>query len=274
MNQLIMSKAPLQLLAVTGGHRVDHDAFFALLDATGARWVHAVRPGAGQWLQPDAVDRWDTLVLHDIAGLELHRGIPPKPLDPEPAEAAALAELLARGIGLVVLHHALASWPTWDDWATAMGGRFFYAPGELRGERWPSSGTKLATYMATPVDPSHPVCSGLGSLTLSDELYLCPVFVDEVVPLVRADVDLDPRSYISTFEHVIVGADAAPDCDGHPPGSDLIAWASSAGRSPIVYVQPGDSAATFADPGYRRLVANAVEWVASPDARAWAASRS
>ena len=53
----------------------------------------------------------------------------------------------------------------------------------------------------------------------------------------------------------------------HPAASDLIGWAKAAGRSPVVYLQPGDGPDTFAHPGYRRLVANAVEWVSSADAR-------
>jgi type 1 glutamine amidotransferase len=44
------------------------------------------------------------------------------------------------------------------------------------------------------------------------------------------------------------------------------------GRSPIVYIQPGDTAATFALPAYRRLLANAIAWVASAEAKAWAGS--
>ena len=39
-----------------------------------------------------------------------------------------------------------------------------------------------------------------------------------------------------------------------------------------MYVQPGDSAATFALDDYRRVIANALAWVASADAREWAAA--
>jgi uncharacterized protein len=52
-----------------------------------------------------------------------------------------------------------------------------------------------------------------------------------------------------------------------------VAWATSSGNSPIVFVEPGDSGATFALPAYRRLLGNALAWVASTDARAWASSR-
>ena len=106
--------------------------------------------------------------------------------------------------------------------------------------------------------------------TFTDELYCCPIFEDEVVPLMRADADFDPGRFISTYEHVLVGEQAAPTSVGHPPPSNLIAWATVGGRSPIVYIQPGDSATTFAIPEYRRLLTNAIEWVASPAAHDWA----
>ena len=63
---------------------------------------------------------------------------------------------------------------------------------------------------------------------------------------------MDGRLFISTYEHVVVGEAEAPDCRDHPPASDLIAWATVAERSPVVYVQPGDSATTFA---HRRATA-------------------
>lgn len=272
-----MGYATGDVLAVTGGHRVDLDAFLALVDeacvATGARWAHAVQPSAQQWLQADAAERWMAVVLHDIAGLRLRRGEPPTPVAPAAEVIRDLEAMLDAGVGLVVVHHALASWPTWDGWAEAVGGRFLYAPGELGGTHWPSSGTCRARYCAHVVDPSHPVCAGIGDLQLDDEPYLCPVFEADIVPLLRGDFDRDPRRFVSTYEHVVVGGAMAPDCAGHPRGSDLVAWATSAGSSPIVYIQPGDSAATFALPGYRRLVTNALQWVASPRARTWALAR-
>ena len=92
------------------------------------------------------------------------------------------------------------------------------------------------------------------------------------MPLLRTDAPMDGRLFTSTYEHVVVGEAEAPDCRDHPPASDLIAWATVAERSPVVYVQPGDSAATFAHESYRRLVPNALAWVASPGAHQWAAA--
>ena len=48
----------------------------------------------------------------------------------------------------------------------------------------------------------------------------------------------------------------------HPDGPDLIAWTHTVGRSPVVYLQPGDGPSSYADPHVRRLLDNAVHFVA------------
>ena len=265
-----------RVLVVTGGHSVDHPAFWGMFTALAAEhdwvWAHAVQPSAQRWLAPAAEGAWDVIVLHDIVGLHLRRGEPPVARPPAADTIEALTALLDAGQPLVVTHHSLASWPSWDGWAAAIGGRFNYAPGPLRGVDWPSSGTYIDAYTAHVVDPTHPVCERLDDFELTDELYCCPIFDDEVIPLVRSSADFSGERFIRTYEHVVVGAEQAPNCVGHPPASNLIAWAKVAGRSPLVYIQPGDTAATFGLAAYRRLMANAINWVASDEARSWAAA--
>lgn len=269
---------PLDVLVLTGGHRVDLDALFemmaAVCDPRGWHWAHARQPSAQQWLVPTMARRWDAVLAHDLPGLRLRRGAPPAPEGPARSVRHALVELLRRGQGLVATHHALAGWPGWEGWAEALGGRFHYAPGWLRGRQWPSSGTRMAGYTARVVAPDHPVCAGVTDFALADELYCCPVFEDDIVPLLRADAPMDNTLFTSAYEHVVVGAAEAPDCRDHPRASDVIAWATTAERSPVVYVQPGDSATTFGIDAYRRLIVNSLAWVASADAHRWAAAHA
>ena len=60
----------------------------------------------------------------------------------------------------------------------------------------------------------------------------------------------------------------------HPAGSSLVGWVKSHRNSPIVYLQGGDDAVALGDGNYRRLVHNAIGWVASEEARAWARARN
>ena len=262
----------MRVLAVTGGHRVDLDAFTDMLAGICAErgWVfaHAVQPAAQDWLGPEHLGVFDAVLCYDLPGLVLRRGTAPQPVPPAPEVTRRLAELFHAGQGFVFLHHALAGWPAWPGWAEVLGGRYHYAPASLRGLRWPDSGFRYARYTARVLAADHPVCAGVGDFALDDELYCCPVFDADVVPLLRADAVDGP--FRETY-HEVLGTPRSGPAWEHPPASDLIGWAKTAGRSPVVYLQPGDGPDTFGHPAYRRLVANALEWVSSPSARDWAA---
>lgn len=260
----------MRVLAVTGGHRVDLDAFRALLaavcDERGWTFAHAVQPDAQRWFTPEHRGAFDAILCHDIPGLTLQRGTPPTAVGPSEQVARDVAGLLDAGQGMVFLHHALAGWPGWEGWADVLGGRYHYAPGRLRGEAWPDSGYRHTHYTVSP--EAHPVTDGVEPFELDDELYRCPVFEDDVVPLLRA-TDAGPGEFRQTFHEVLGTAD--PPAWTHPPASDLVGWAKPAGRSPLVYLQPGDGPGTFAHPAFRRLLGNALAWVASDEAHTWAA---
>ncbi len=257
----------MRLLAVTGGHRVDLDAFSAMLDAVcltlGASWEHAVHPDALARLGGHTIERFDAVLLHDIAGLRLQRGSMPIIDGPDEPTRQALSDLLDSGIGIIATHHALASWPGWDRWAHAVGGRYLYAPGTLDGQSWPSSGYRMGRHRAVVVDRHHPLCAGIEDFDLDDELYLCPIFDDEFTPLLATSDELDGARFTSTVEEVL--GEPGRDCRHHPPGSPTIAWAKTAGECRLVYLQPGHGPETMGDPMYRRLLSNAVSWVASTD---------
>ena len=263
----------LRILALTGGHRVDLPAFTGMLDAIcaerGWSYEHRVQPDAQQFLRPAHRGEFDVVFSHDLPGLALKRGTPPTPVGPDPIVAQDLVDLLDAGQPFVFLHHALAGWPGWPGWAEVLGGRYHYAPGHLRGHDVPDDGYRYGEYTARVVAPDHPVCAGLEDFELTDELYCCPVFEDDVIALLRADVSVDAGQFQDTFHEVL----GTPRTDGpwvHDPASSLIAWAKTAGSSPVVYVQPGDGPETFARPMFRRLIANAISWAASPAARDWA----
>lgn len=266
----------LRVLAVTGGHRVDVEAFHAMLEAVcepeGWTWAHAVQPGAQRWLQPAFAGRWDAILLHDLPGVRLRRGQEPHIEGPTDEVAEAVLSLLDGGQGVVVLHHALSAWPGWEGWAEAIGGRFLYLPGQLRGEQWPDSGYRMARHRIEVVEGDHPVCAGIESFEVDDELYYAPVLMDRVRPLLRTQADLEGAGFLCAHDVVSHGESTGETCAGRPPTSDLVGWTTTAMRSPVAVLQPGDGASTFAHPMYRRLVRNALRWVASPEAHAAAAA--
>jgi uncharacterized protein len=267
------SSASPRLLAITGGHPVDLAAFADMLDAVcaniGWSWEHEQQPAAQRWLRPEHHGTWSAVLCHDIAGLTLRRGSMPTMHGPDHDTRAALIALWQLGQPMVITHHALAGWPAWDGWATAVGGRYLYAPGTLRDNDLASSGYRMAQHRAKVVAPDHPICAGISDFDLDDELYLCPIFGDEVVPLLETTADMNGALFHSTID-VMLGGDPIGTCGDHPPASRLIAWAKTAEASPLVYLQPGHGPETHGHPMYRRLLANSIRWASSPAANEWA----
>jgi hypothetical protein len=260
----------LRVLVITGGHPFEAGPFFQVFDSDpGLLWAHAAHPGARRWLASMEPEEWDALVFYDMPGVGLGQG--GRPEIPPADVVAGMGRLLDAGQGVVFLHHAIASWPAWEEYAHWVGGRFLYRPGRLSGRDWPDSGYAFdVTHRLSPVDPPHPVLEGLEEgLTLTDELYLAPVLEDEVVPLLRSDAAFTEEHFWSSSA-AIDGRRESRDGWHHPPGSNLAAWVKRARRSPVAYIQPGDGPAAHGDPGWRRLVGNAIRWVASEGAHSWA----
>jgi uncharacterized protein len=257
----------VRVLVVTGGHRFEAEPFFAAFVADpGLVWAHAPQPSARRWLAAGRPGDWDAIVFYDMPGVGLSQAAP----EPPPADLVeGMGALLDAGQGVVFLHHAIAAWPGWDEYAHWVGGRFLYRPGELGGRRWPDSGYACdVTHRVTPIVPGHPVTAGLEEgFTLCDELYLAPVLEDEVVPLLRSDATFTEDRFWSASA-AVGGRHESREGWHHPAGSNLVGWLTRARRSPAVYLQPGDGPSVYGDASWRRLVGNAIRWVASPEAHA------
>jgi uncharacterized protein len=247
----------IDVLVVTGGHPFDAQPFFAVFDAmTDVRWTAASTPEAGH----------DVVVFYDMPGLRFTRSDPPlEMIQPSNAQREVIHQLCAAGVGLVFLHHAIASWPAWHEYAELIGGRFHYAPGTLGGTAYPDSGYRFdVRHTVQVLAPEHPVCAGLGSsFTLTDELYCFPVLDQTITPLLRTTFDTADSSQFWSADLAIRGRRNCNEGWSHPAGSDLVGWVKTAQASRVVYLQFGDGPVTYADPNFRRVVANAIGWTAN-----------
>jgi len=250
---------------VTKGHPFDAPAFFAVFDSmAGIRWTHVEHPDALRLVEPGHAAEFDVFVMYDMPGITFTRGDPPAVFaPPPPGYAAAFRQLLDDGKGMVFLHHAIAGWPAWDEYAEIIGGRFHYQPAVLDGVAYPDSGYRHDVHHVVEVlDPTHPICEGLdASFSLTDELYLFPVLETRVRPLLRSTYDFVDTNFYSA-DRAIRGSRDDNSGWHHPPGSSLVAWTRTVGASPIAYVQFGDGPATYQDANYRRILSNAIRWAA------------
>ncbi len=268
---LLRYDAPLNVLLVTKGHPFERDAFHAVFDAFDDMAVTAVeQPAAEYFFDPEAAAGFDAIVCYDMPGIQFRPGQGPLFVDPPERLVEGFRNLLDAGKGLVFLHHALAGWPSWDEYARILGGRFLYEPANLLGRDCSDSGYHHAvTHRVSPVG-THPVTASVADgFEITDEVYLGEVFEDDVVPLLRSDYAFEAENFYSA-SRALRGQMFSNEGWPHPPGSNLIAWARREGRSPLVYFAAGDDPVAYENPGFRSVLGDAIRWVASQDARAWA----
>jgi hypothetical protein len=220
---------------VTGGHPFEEAPFLEVFDDIAAMtWRHVRQPAATDEIRSGRLGGSEVIVFYDMAGITITRGDPPVVAEePDPAVRAGFAELLAAGQPMVFLHHAIASWPAWPDYAEMIGGRFHYAPGSLGGVDYPASGYRHGvTHEIDVLDGGHPLCAGLPRrFTVTDETYLYPVLECDVVPLLRSNHTFTDDGFYSA-DLAVRGERDSRRGWRHSPGSDLVAWVKHAGPGP------------------------------------------
>lgn len=249
---------PRQVLTVTKGHAYDRGAFSEMLDAlAGIECTQVEQPAAQRHFAGGEPERWDAYLMYDMPGYVFKADhSPPDLFEPPEQFRSDFTRLVDRGHGFVFVHHALAAWPTWDEYGSIMGGRFRF----VRDHGRPDSGYRHAVEQRISALGEHPVVAGLeGGFTITDELYLAEVDDEVITPLLATDAELTDRTVWSTW-NAVLGRRDTNDGWQHPDGAGVVAWIRDHPRSRIVYLQLGDNPAAFANPAYRRLLSNALHW--------------
>ncbi|MFZ9394586.1 MAG: ThuA domain-containing protein [Erythrobacter sp.] len=254
------------LLVLSGGHPYEAGPFEDLLAEVaralgGWRVVHLVHPEAEEAVAAGAADEAAALLFYDMAGYTFGEGkVSARP--PSDGFKAALKRRFASGKGAVAMHHALAGWAEWPEWADMLGGRFFYQAGEWHGAAVPDSGYRHDVRYAAQVVADHPVTAGLpASFPVTDELYLCPIDESVVHPLLRADHAFIRGNFYSAAS-AVAGEMFSNKGWEHPEGSNLVAWWKVVDAAPLVYLQFGDGPDTYANREVQRILANALRFTA------------
>ncbi len=252
-----------RLLVLSGGHPYEVDPFADML-ASFESWTvtHLIHPEAETAVAAGAANDADAILFYDMPGYSFGDGkMTSRP--PSWTFRRAITDYFARGGGAVAMHHAIAGWAEWPEWAEMLGGRFLYQPGTANGEVHLDSGYRHDVhYDAVVLDPEHPVMAGLPPrFALCDELYLAPVW-GAVTPLLRADHSFVRDNFYSAAQ-AVAGQMFSNAGWNHRAESDVIAWEKPVGAGRLVYLQPGDGPAAYADPNLRRFISNALAHVAA-----------
>jgi type 1 glutamine amidotransferase len=214
-----------KVLVITGGHGFQKEPFLKMFEQNPAITFTAAahnRTNAFAWERPDLLT-YDAVVLYDM------------PAEITETQKAGFLSLFDRGIGLVVLHHALVSYQHWPEYESIIGGRYPEADGKngvVSDEAGYEHDVDIPVVIAAK---DHPVTAGLKDFTIHDEIYW--------------------------------GFRAAPDVTvlittTHSKSGKPLGWARTEGKSRVVYLQLGHDRSAFENSNYRKLVAQSIDWVA------------
>lgn len=221
----LAAETGIKVLVMTGGHGFEQESFYQVFrDNPEIAFSHAEHDQASAtgFERPDLLDQ-DVVVLYDM----------PKHITA--AQQARFLALFERGIGLVVLHHALGSYQDWPRYEAIIGGRYPEVPGKA-GVATPEVGYQHDLEVPVMVvAKDHPITAGVRDFVIHDEIYWGFRVAADVTPLLTTS---------------------------HPKSGNPLAWTRTEGRSRVVYLQLGHDHQAYANPNYRKLVAQAIRWAA------------
>lgn len=266
-------RSTLRALISVKGHPYPRDAFFQVFeDMPGLSYTAVEQPASQVLMTPEHAQDYDVIVLYDMPGIDFSTQ-PPQLVAPPAGFQQKFLDLLEQGKGMVFLHHAIAGWPLWPEYAEIVGGRFLYLPGELRGKSCEDSGYRHEVTYNARLLADHPVTRGVEQrFEIIDELYLYQVFRDDIIPLLSSDFTFD-RDHFYSAARAVSGEMYSREGWYPPQGHDLVGWVKHYRNSPIVYLQLGDDKAAYNNTAYRALLDNALRWASSAEASDWARRR-
>jgi len=196
-------------------------AFYAMLDSLGG--VEWTHAASHQEAFAKPIEqRYDAILLHDMHNVTTEQ------------TRQRLTAFVEAGKGVVSLHHAIVDYTDWPWWYESVtGGKYFE---EAVADHSASRYREGVDFLVTPVKgkQSHPVLRGVGPLLVHDEMYRNMWLSPKIEVLMETDAPENDRPvvYVGPYE-----------------------------KARSVYIQLGHSAQTMQDPGFRRLIENALFWV-------------
>jgi uncharacterized protein len=215
----------LRVLLTFGGHDFQEKEFFALWDAMpGVTYTKAPLPQSADLFRPGLEEQYDVIVFYDMV----------KELKPEHQQG--LLALLDRGIGVVSLHHNLASNLEWPEYHKVIGGTWLNKKRSFDGrEHGPSTYEHDQVIPVKVADKEHPITRGLADFVLHDETY--------------------GNTYVSPSVHVLLRAD-------NPRNVGPFAWTNHFGKSRVVYLQAGHDAEAWKSSSFQEILRRSIRWAA------------
>jgi hypothetical protein len=203
-----------KVLVIAGGHGYSINQFRAVfrgygdMDCTFADEKNV----AGESF--DDISKWhyDAIVLYNYK----------KTLSPQ--QQANFLKLMDRGVGLVILHHAIYGYRPWPEFQKIVG-----------VTSWLAGSKNNITMKIHVEDPQHPLTKGLADFTITDETYHGHTIAPEC--------------------HILLTTD-------EPSNARAISWVHTYRKSPVCYLQLGHGVSAYDNPHFAEYLRRAIRWSA------------
>jgi len=216
---------PLKIAVVTGGHGFSEKPFFEMFGSMeGIEYTHVALKDNSEIFEDISAWPYDVIVLYNMTQKisEKRRG--------------NFLKLMDKGVGLVVLHHAIAAFSEWPEFRKISGVRYYLKDTEENGVKHARCTWKEGVDFPIHIeDTDHPVTRGIKDFVVHDEVYKGSSF------------EPDNHVLLTTTD---------------PLSDKTIGWVRTYANSNVCFIQIGHGDSIFADPNYRQLIGQAIKWAA------------
>jgi len=221
------SQRKIRAVIVVGGHGYDKKHFNEMFDSM-EDLDYEIRPAQTKG-KPHLFDDvsgfpYDVILLYNMNN---------KLTD---AQGKNFLKLLDKGVGLVVLHHAICGFQDWPGWPDLIGARYFLKNEMFRGAQGVRSIWKEGVDLKMHVeDANHPITRGLQDYDICDETY--------------------GKWRFLPGNHLLVSTE-------HKLSNKQVAWVRPQGSRRVFALQSGHGPSAWKNKGFRRLLSQGIRWAA------------
>jgi uncharacterized protein len=219
----------LKVLVVTDNRKFDREAFFEMFESCPDFEVSKItHPRILDFFGTDSIRMFDAVVFYDM----------PEQLNPTEVQKQHMIRFFSEGAPAVFLHHSLLSYRQWDHFKEIIGGRYYNKSPLIteKGDTLQSVYQHDVHYKVQVVNPHHPITRGVCDFEILDEVYNHYFVKDDVEVLLTTD---------------------------HPLSGRKLGWINTYEKSRVVYLINGHGATAYSNTNFRKILQNAIRWVAS-----------
>lgn len=217
------NKSNLKVLVITGIHDYDTTGFNTMIESFSGMDCTIKEMGKDPGTLFEKVDQfpYDAIVLYNFN----------QRLSVQHREN--FKAILKKGVGLTVIHHAIAGFPEWIEFEEIIGATYVLKE-QTRGKiHYPRPKWKQGDINIKVEDSEHPITLGINDFTIHDESYKDWVYHDGNNLLLTTD---------------------------NKESNYQIAWTRSSFGARVFYIQLGHDKHSFENVNYRKLLQQGIEW--------------